>query len=613
MIPDHPNAANEGHKAQEGSSNRVFNSTPSSPNTHADPSDDHAPDHISHQPSENYPKSKAQSRGHTTSRVPIRKSTRGDHLEIARANVSMAHLKPIIKPLLYLIGGCTLAIVHHFFNSWADGRPIDPPTKVPQVWVLRIGTGFAFAFKTIIAASLSFVICQLLWFSTRRKHLTVQDIDTLYSVERRDVMSTVLSNAVMHGPLLVGATILSFMLPIAAVFTPASLGVRTMTYEEHGHCVIVAGNLRNHKMPSLGGTVPKLYVNTPLSGYSFHDVSTTVARISDITFSRGAPIPLPEFCGKNCTYKVSVDSMAFKCEQNIPLPDRHMGTYDPLYWNDGPWTKTFWNATATGDQMEPTLPIYVGWATLGTGATMDTSVGTTGSAYCTPVSARYDFTVKTMDGAQAVSYNVTTLGQLPPAQDGNTSIADRQIASIAQAARRALLGSISFDNGDLGGRVWNFSSNARLAPFLNLTAEDLEEYYVWGDVVKGINETTANITASLLTLDNGRQNSTCSYGYSKVVYDYNRANLLAPYSVAISVVAVALTFGVFVFLRFNPDDLTTSFADTLTITRSQEMERFARKHDDRDELKSLLRSMQFRLGELPGGYLGYGAKQDFHV
>lgn len=67
------------------------------------------------------------------------------------------------------------------------------------------------------------------------------------------------------------------------------------------------------------------------------------------------------------------------------------------------------------------------------------------------------------------------------------------------------------------------------------------------------------------------------------------------------------------FLRFNPDNLTTSFADTITLTRSQGMERFARKHEARDELKSLLRSMQFRLGELPGAYMGYGAKQDFQI
>lgn len=44
--------------------------------------------------------------------------------------------------------------------------------------------------------------------------------------------------------------------------------------------------------------------------------------------------------------------------------------------------------------MEPTLPIYVGWATLGSNLTIDPSGGTTGSAYCTPVSARYDYTVR---------------------------------------------------------------------------------------------------------------------------------------------------------------------------------------------------------------------------
>ncbi|KAG8901581.1 hypothetical protein FRC00_006143 [Tulasnella sp. 408] len=416
----------------------------------------------------------------------------------------------------------------------------------------------------------------------------------------------------MHGPLLVGATVLSFMIPIAAVFTPASLGVRTITYEVIAPCVIAAGNFKN----SAYDGVPRFYEGT--SCYAFHDVTTTVARVSDITFARGAPIPLPEFCGKNCTYKISVDSTAFKCDQNVTLPDGHMGTFDPLH--PGPSTKTFWNATAAGgDQMEPTVPIYVGWATNGDSLTMDTSVGTSGAAYCIPVSARYEFTVQTMNGVQSVSYNVTTFGQLPPAQSppdqlgcrrGGAPIEDRQIASIAQAARRELLGSISRTTNPVE-IVWNFTSNARLAPFLNITTRFLEESYIWGDVVKGIEETTANITASLLTLDDGLQNSTCLYSHSKVVYTYNRPNLWGPYGVAIFVVAVALFFGVFVFLRFNPDDLTTTFADTISITRAREMERFARKHDDRDELESLLRSIQFRLSELPGGYMGYETKQEF--
>ncbi|KIO22057.1 hypothetical protein M407DRAFT_28402 [Tulasnella calospora MUT 4182] len=613
MMPDHPNTLGE-----EGSLKRPFGSTPSpsNPRPHSNPSDDPTADHSDHQLSEIEQKSsisEAQSRRPTLRKVPFRKSTRGDHLEIAQANVSMSHLKPIIKPLLYLIGGCILAIAHHLFNSRANGRPIDPPTKIPQVWVLRIGTGFAFAFKTTLAASLSFVICQLLWFSTRRKYLTVQDINTLYSVERRDIMSTVLSNAVMHGPLLVGATILSFMLPIAAVFTPASLGVRVITYVEEAPCVIAAGNFKN--LSSSGSGAPRFSQAT--SCLSFSDITATVARISETTFAKGAPIPLPEFCGKNCTYKVNVDSMAFKCAQNVPLPAGHMGTFDSAH--PGPATKTFWNATVIGDQTEPNSPFYVGWATGEFGLYMDTSVGTNGSAYCVPVSARYEFTVQTVNGAQSVFYNVTTFDQLSPVlppvdqygcRTRDVSTADRQIGAIALAARRVLLGSLSVFNTKMEV-VWSFNSTVRLASFLNMTMQYLEEQYIWKDVIKGIEETTAHITASLLSLDNGLQNSTCSYGHSKVVYDYNPENLFAPYGVAIFIVAIALGFGVFVFLRFNPDDLTTSFADTISVTRTQEMESFARKHDDRDELESLLRSIEFRLSELPGGYMGYGTKQAF--
>ncbi|KAG8907467.1 hypothetical protein FRC01_007670, partial [Tulasnella sp. 417] len=380
----------------------------------------------------------------------------------------------------------------------------------------------------------------------------------------------------MHGPLLVGATILSFMLPIAAVFTPASLGVRAITYVEDAPCVIAAGNLKN---TSYGG-VP--IFSQAQACFVFSDITATVARISEITFAGGSPMPLPEFCGKNCTYKVLVDSMSFKCEQNVPLPDGHMRTFDPN--NPGPATKTFWNATAVGDQMEPTLPIYVGWATGGNKLAMGTSVGTTGSALCTPVFARYEFTVQTINGGQSVSYNVTTFDQLPPV-----------LPPIDQyGSRRVLLGSISLTSNSTA-LVWNFNSSVRLASFLNLRTRFLAEDYIWKDVVKGIEETAANITASLLSLDEGRQNSTCSYSQAEVVYDYNPANLLAPYGVAIFIVTVALVFGVFVFFRFNPDDLTTSFADTISITRTKEMEGFARRHDGQDELKSLLRTVEFRL------------------
>ncbi|KAG8976602.1 hypothetical protein FRC05_003441 [Tulasnella sp. 425] len=648
QIPDRPdpratdrpntlaeNYRTSGEKAPGGLTG-LYDSVPSPLNRHSvDPSEEPKADDIAQPPPETDsqpPQSTVPLGRYSSRRRPLRNSTRENHLEIARANVSVSYLKPVLKPLACLLGGCALAIGHHIFNSWADGLSIDSGTKIPQVWVLRIGTGLAFAFQTILAASLSFVICQLLWFSARRKYLTVQgqgsplltasqyspDIDTLYQVERGDIWSTVLSNAAMHGPLLVGATLLSFVLPIAAVFTPASLGVRQITQVEEASCVIVAGDFSNVSP----WKVSQFYQQKNTVCYSDNspfDIDAMVARLSEIAFASGTPTPLPEFCGKNCTYKVIVDSMSFECDVNQPLPAGQLQT-PPHIPQEGPAraTQTFWNATASGDENTPTLPIYVGWA-MGSFYVINGSfVGTTGGAYCTPV--------QNINGAQSVAYNVTTSDQLhpillPPDKDGcrwkaSYDAADWQKAAIALAARRLLLGSlavsynydIAYQSGDI---AWDYNSTVRLASFLHMNTSVFQPSFIWKDVVKGIEETAANITASLLNLDSGRKNSTCSSTNPRVVYDYNPANLLAPYGVAIFVVGGSLVFGVFVFLRFNPDDLTTSFADTIGITRNLDMEIFARKRDGQDELKPLLRSTKFRLGDLSGGYVGYGTRQDF--
>ncbi|KAG8952472.1 hypothetical protein FRC04_004532 [Tulasnella sp. 424] len=579
QIPDRPdpratdrpntlaeNYRTSGEKAPGGLTG-LYDSVPSPLNRHSvDPSEEPKADDIAQPPPETDsqpPQSTVPLGRYSSRRRPLRNSTRENHLEIARANVSVSYLKPVLKPLACLLGGC-------------QGSPL------------------------LTASQYS------------------PDIDTLYQVERGDIWSTVLSNAAMHGPLLVGATLLSFVLPIAAVFTPASLGVRQITQVEEASCVIVAGDFSNVSP----WKVSQFYQQKNTVCYSDNspfDIDAMVARLSEIAFASGTPTPLPEFCGKNCTYKVIVDSMSFECDVNQPLPAGQLQT-PPHIPQEGPAraTQTFWNATASGDENTPTLPIYVGWA-MGSFYVINGSfVGTTGGAYCTPV--------QNINGAQSVAYNVTTSDQLhpillPPDKDGcrwkaSYDAADWQKAAIALAARRLLLGSlavsynydIAYQSGDI---AWDYNSTVRLASFLHMNTSVFQPSFIWKDVVKGIEETAANITASLLNLDSGRKNSTCSSTNPRVVYDYNPANLLAPYGVAIFVVGGSLVFGVFVFLRFNPDDLTTSFADTIGITRNLDMEIFARKRDGQDELKPLLRSTKFRLGDLSGGYVGYGTRQDF--
>ncbi|KAG8926065.1 hypothetical protein FRC01_009377 [Tulasnella sp. 417] len=489
-----------------------------------------------------------------------------------------------------LIVGAMLAVGHHLFNGWANGRTVGSSPSVPQVWVFRLGTAFAFAFQTILAACLGFVVCQLLWFTTRRNFLSIDDINTLYLVERRDVFSTILSNAILRAPLLVAVTVLSFLLPIAAVFTPASLGVSDGVHgNTEGPCVISAGNFAGASGLQQGGIL--------LSGYT-----PTVQKMAESAFYGGTIMPLPDYCGQNCTYFVNVDSFTFSCQTDVTLPDGQM--------------ETFWNATLTGSESDhdPTMPFYVGWATGAMVVPFDDSIGSSGSAFCTPMQARYEFQIQKFNGLQTVSYTMTPTGPMlvATAYDENgkqPSTKALRVGAVALATRQLLLGALSVKT-DPADIYWSFNSTARAASFLSMGLGGTLQF-VWGDVVKGIEQTAANVTASMLNMDLGLQNSTCLYTQTQLVYTYHRLNLWAPYGIALFVVALALMFGVLVFLRYNPDNLTTSFTDTIGITRNRDLDPLALLHDGGVEADPMLRSGKFRLGDMGQGHIGYRTLDKF--
>jgi len=56
--------------------------------------------------------------------------------------------------------------------------------------------------------------------------------------------------------------------------------------------------------------------------------------------------------------------------------------------------------------------------------------------------------------------------------------------------------------------------------------------FVWGDVLKGIEEMSHNVTAGLLTLQLGTTSANCSFDQQVVIYQYNSFALWAPYGVS---------------------------------------------------------------------------------
>jgi hypothetical protein len=55
--------------------------------------------------------------------------------------------------------------------------------------------------------------------------------------------------------------------------------------------------------------------------------------------------------------------------------------------------------------------------------------------------------------------------------------------------------------------------------------------FEWGDVLKGIEEMSHNVSPGLLTLDLGMTNPTCSFDKQDVVYQYSFFALWVPYGV----------------------------------------------------------------------------------
>lgn len=163
--------------------------------------------------------------------------------------------------------------------------------------------------------------------------------------------------------------------PFAAVLSSGSLGVET-AYEMDmpDSCFAPVGDLSK---------APMLYDAT--FGW-WGDVSEEATRIALRSFVEGVIPPLPQPCGSNCSYLVSIDSMAFQCERNATIAQAQL-SYTAS-------SQTVWNATvnATGTGtgvVDPTSPFYVAWNS----SSSDHS-GTTGTAVCSPVLARYDFNVR---------------------------------------------------------------------------------------------------------------------------------------------------------------------------------------------------------------------------
>jgi len=188
-------------------------------------------------------------------------------------------------------------------------------------------------------------------------------------------MATFLSSSILKSPLLVLAVAVSFLLLIPTVFAPSSLQVVPGPPQLLSRsCQIPTGNLTN----GLPGS--RLFQT---GGFGYWTGVTPVAqKLAYSAFIAQKIPPLPQPCGSNCTYSVSVPSIAFRCKEGVELPAA-MTPATPVPGRD--WDQVFWNATAV-IASRPPASFYVYWKS-------STQSGTNGTALCTVGTAKYDFIV----------------------------------------------------------------------------------------------------------------------------------------------------------------------------------------------------------------------------
>jgi hypothetical protein len=203
-------------------------------------------------------------------------------------------------------------------------------------------------------------------FHTFAKKLDIE-IDTLYDIQRSNKLYQTLPQALFFSPLMVLISILTLLLPLSGVFAPGSLIVTIKNYTNTLPCIIPTGNLNS--------TEVELFSSVNSGGiFAWGGVLPQVTTLTIQWFIEQRIPDLPQVCGLNCLYTVSVPSFVFECQPDpVSLP---YGQLD---------STTLWNAT-----LDPNLSyaFYVAWMNV-----KEATEHSRGSAHCLAVLAQYEVEV----------------------------------------------------------------------------------------------------------------------------------------------------------------------------------------------------------------------------
>ncbi|CAI7641693.1 unnamed protein product [Penicillium glandicola] len=528
--------------------------------------------------------------------------------------------------IISVVCGAMLSVGHHLYYRSLDNTLVNSVNQ--QTWAIRIGTGFAFLINSFLVSAVGIAAAQEIWATLRRKSVRLSGIDGMFEV-LTSPFAFLIPDLWIYAKTLTILAIISWLLPLASVFTPATLSIHLLT----------TTNITQLRVPTVNFTDSFWLPWVTYEGAGFiGSPSPEITRLFTATSSSAevlsVPAPFP-----NSSYALEFWGPSYKCQrlseaivdmQGMTFTDYLDNNYSSLQnlWdheigNSTNLTRTVYSGIAPS-LLNNTLFVYAAgsnplWNENATQPTelvcqlWNTSYVVeqhfiNGVRTLTPIST--ELLAPANWSSEAGSYS--TIEDEEPSVNGGYYVTHMLFSGLIQ---RTLVISASGELGNFLPSTLPFTTMSIMQTGLFACPElwnssNYQNLGIAGDesttlcrnktLARAIEDLSHNFTYSLLSLNAANTSAPVTISSPRNFYTYDSRSLLAVYMAALGVTVVCVVVGFFA-LRENGVSHNTSFSSVLMTTRNPELDHLANGRClGSYELEKEIGEVQLRFGEIEG-------------
>ncbi|KAL3443119.1 hypothetical protein BJX65DRAFT_209519 [Aspergillus insuetus] len=524
----------------------------------------------------------------------------------------------------FVICGAGGAVGHHFYYRSLDDTVVNSIDQ--QTWAIRIGTGLAFLTRTFLVAAVGVAAAQEMWATLRKKTIRLYGIDSMFAVLNNPI-SFFTWDLWVYAKTLTLLAIISWLIPLTAIITPATLSVRLLT----------TTNITQIRVPTVNfGSEDFWYPWVTFAGYGYisspaPDISRLAAAMTSSIETLPVPAPFP-----NSSYTLDFWGPSYKCEKLSEVIIEMEGvTFTQEFGDNYTSLQALWDSEMNNTEVTQLPDFYAGAApsllnnTFFIYAAGQNPLWTTDNKtelVCRLYNTSYSINLTFTDGRQTLTplsvvpfrfANWTSdMGRTaphsqaalePPFVNGGFHILhllfggllERHLVTSATGslsefnARRE---SLSITQSALFScpEMWNSSTYRNL----QLVNDPAPSQCRNGTLASAIEDLSRNFTYSLLSLNAANTTADVAVSFPQNFYRYDRRNLLIAYAVGVGATVGCVLIGVLALAR-NGVAQNTTFSSVLLTTRNPELDSLAVGHClGRDELEEEVGKVRLRFGEV---------------